>query len=34
VINRNGEIYVSSDADQQIWIGGRAEIRIKGEVNF
>jgi predicted PhzF superfamily epimerase YddE/YHI9 len=34
VINRNGEIYVTSDADQKIWIGGRAEIRIKGEVTF
>ena len=34
VINRNGEIYVTSDADQEIWIGGRAEIRIKGEVTF
>ena len=33
-INRNAEIYVTSDADQEIWIGGKAEIRIKGEVTF
>jgi hypothetical protein len=25
---------VTSDTDQEIWIGGRAEIRIKGEVTF
>jgi predicted PhzF superfamily epimerase YddE/YHI9 len=34
VINRNAEIYVTSDADQEIWIGGKSEIRIKGEVTF
>lgn len=33
-INRSGEIYVTSDAEREIWIGGRVEIRIKGEVNF
>lgn len=34
VINRRSEIHVTSDTDQEIWIGGRAEIRIKGEVTF
>ena len=34
VINRRSEIQVTSDTDQEIWIGGRAEIRIKGEVTF
>ena len=34
VINRNSEIYVTCDAAQKIWIGGSAEIRIKGEVTI
>jgi predicted PhzF superfamily epimerase YddE/YHI9 len=34
VINRDSEIYVTCDAAQKIWIGGSAEIRIKGEVTI
>ena len=34
VINRKSEIFVTCGADQKIWIGGSAEIRIKGVVTI